>query len=108
MKFILKCILIVLIVLFALLAFNFMSHDPDATYELRGRYMKSTDGDTFLVIEDNNGGKCGPIYVDKKIWPHNIGEQGKIAPGEHTVECGGWVKVFVKAGTIYSFNYWGP
>lgn len=85
-----------------------MSRDPDTTYELRGRYKPSTDGKTYLVIENNNGGKCGPLYVDKKKWPHDMYHKGEVEPGVHSIECGNWMDVMVKEGTIYYFDYWGP
>ena len=85
-----------------------LSKDPDATYELRGRYKPSTDGKTYLVIEDNNGGKCGPLYVDQKIWPHSLNNAGEIKPGDHIIECGVDNGIYIKEGTIYYFDYWGP
>jgi hypothetical protein len=110
-KFI-KYLLIVFLVLFiAAAAFvieNNLSRDPDATYELRGRYKASSDGKTYLVIEDDNGGKCGPLLVDKKEWPHGLHNKGEVEPGEHNIECGTWIGVIVQEGTTYFFDYWGP
>lgn len=76
--------------------------------ELRGRIKKSLDKETYLVIEDDNGGECGPILVDGKVWPYKIGEKGKIKPGEHTLQCGGELRISIKEGTIFYFDYWGP
>ena len=85
-----------------------LNRDPDATYELRGRYIESIDGKTYLVIEDNNGGECGPIYVDRKIWSHGLNEKGEVQPGRHSIECGTGNSFVVKEGTTFYFNYWGP
>jgi len=45
---------------------------------LRGREVKSTDSKPYLVVEDDNGGGCGPILVDGQIWEYEIGEAGEI------------------------------
>ncbi len=115
MKKVLKYLLIVFILfLVAIVAMvvlvieNNLSRDPDATYELRGRYKSSPDGKTYLVIEDDNGGQCGPLLVDKKVWPHVLYSKGEIEPGERNIECGTWMGITVKEGTTYYFNYWGP
>jgi hypothetical protein len=39
---------------------------------------------TYLAITDDNGGGCGPIEVDGKLWRHPIGKAGQIEPGRHT------------------------
>jgi len=85
-----------------------LNKDPNATYELRGRYKLSGDGKTYLVIEDDNGGECGPLYVDKEEWPHGINEKGEVQPGNHGVECGTGIEILVKEGVTYYFDYWGP
>lgn len=114
MKLFLKIVAIfILVLLVALVAFFFLTKssgpkDPDAIYELRGRYKSSEDGKTYLVIEDDNGGKCGPLYVDQKLWSHGIGAKGEVLPGEHSIECGTWMGVDIKEGTTYFFDYWGP
>lgn len=87
---------------------QWLKKDPDAFYELRGRDKYSPDGKTYLVIEDDNGGNCGPLIVNGKQWPHNLYEKGQIEPGEVSIECGTWMGVDVRAGTIYYFDYWGP
>jgi hypothetical protein len=106
-------ITLIIVLLFALtvasiLVKNQLGRDPDTTYELRGRYKTSPDGKTYLVIEDDNGGKCGPLYVDKKLWPYGLNEKGEVVPGDHSIECGTWMGVTIKEGTIYYFDYWGP
>jgi hypothetical protein len=76
--------------------------------ELRGKVKKSQDKGTYLVIEDDNGGKCGNILVDGKVWPYKIGEKGKIESGEHRIECGGSLTINIKESTVFHFDYWGP
>tara|TARA_Y100001968_G_scaffold768_1_gene595 strand:- start:187 stop:528 length:342 start_codon:yes stop_codon:yes gene_type:complete len=97
---------IIYILLFAIP--QWLNKDPDAFYELRGRYKASPDGKTYLVIEDDNGGKCGPLIVNGKQWPHSLYEKGQVEPGEVSIECGTWMSVNVRARTIYYFDYWGP
>lgn len=87
---------------------NNLSRDPNATYELRGKYKSSPDGETYLIIEDDNGGLCGPLFVDNKKWPHSLNNKGKVEPGDHTIECGTWMGITIQEGTTYYFNYWGP
>src|ERR1700681_1082128 len=77
-------------------------------YELRGSFRPSQDGKTYLIVDDDNGGHCGPIKVDKKVWPHPIGEAGLIEPGIHTIECGGEIGFRIGRGGVYRVNYWGP
>ena len=36
--------------------------------DIRGRSTPSSDGRTYLIIADDNGGKCGPMLVDGKRW----------------------------------------
>lgn len=76
--------------------------------ELRGYSKPSRDGQTYLVVDDDNGGGCGPILVDGKRWPHPIHTPGPIAPGEHVIGCGGEIRFGIKAGMIFHFDYWGP
>jgi len=76
--------------------------------DLRGRSTPSKDGQTYLVIADDNGGKCGPMRVDGTVWPHPIGAAGQIAPGTHVIACGTDVSVRVDSGQTFRFDYWGP
>ena len=76
--------------------------------DLRGTWSPSKDGNTYLAVVDDNGGYCGPIKVDGKVWPHKIGEAGRIQPGNHTIACGGEIGFDIRPGVIYRFNYWGP
>lgn len=75
---------------------------------LRGDVSTSDDGNTYLSIIDDNGGGCGPIYVDGKVWPHPIGVAAPIQPGKHTISCGGEVTIEIPAGVVFAFDYWGP
>lgn len=81
-------------------------------YDLRGSYKPSADGKTYLIVDDNDGGGCGPIMVDRVVWPHGIGKRGAVQPGIHEIECGHFfdmgIKFEVKTGVVYRFNYWGP
>ncbi|WP_444942907.1 hypothetical protein ACJJIK_12345 [Microbulbifer sp. ZKSA006] len=110
-KFIITLLVLLSLPIIYILIFaipQWLNTDPDATYELRGRYKDSPDGKTYLVIEDDNGGKCGPLEVNGKPWPHRLFEKGQIEPGEVSIECGTWIGVTVRAGTTYFFDYWGP
>jgi hypothetical protein len=66
------------------------------------------DGYTYLAVMDDNGGKCGPIKMDGKIWPYPIGQAGRVEPGSHTIECGGSIQFNVPKGILFKFDYWGP
>ncbi|CAG5080496.1 hypothetical protein [Parvicella tangerina] len=82
--------------------------------DLRGKYKKSHDDKTYLIVEENNGGLCGNIFVDGKIWPYQIGEKGPISAGQHNITCSdkpeteGLISFEVMEGTTYRFQYWGP
>jgi len=75
---------------------------------LRGSVVESSDGGTYLVVADDNGGHCGPITVDGQLWPHGIGERGKIEPGLHSIGCGGEITFQIPPGVVFEFDYWGP
>ncbi|MCW1717150.1 hypothetical protein OIZ54_00135 [Pseudoalteromonas sp. A3] len=107
-KYLLIIFLIMLLAVITLFTIHILNGDDDATYELRGRYKTSLDGKTYLVIEDNNGGNCGPLLVDKKEWPYGLNAKGEVKPGEHRIECGGWRGISIQKGTTYYFDYWGP
>ena len=78
--------------------------------ELRGTSTPSQDGKTYLVVVDDNGGKCGSLFVDGQEWKFAINEPGAITPGIHTIRCGpsGDTQFEVGAGTTFHFDYWGP
>lgn len=75
---------------------------------LRGDVTQSKDGNTYLSVVDDNGGKCGPIFVDDKDWKYKIGEPGPISPGPHSIKCGTEIEFEIPKGVIFRFNYWGP
>jgi hypothetical protein len=75
----------------------------DCTHrQLRGSATPSQDGYTYLAVMDDNGGKCGPIKVDGKVWPFSIRQSGRIEPGSHTIECGGSIKVDIPKDVLSS------
>ena len=76
--------------------------------DLRGSISLSPDGHTYLIVADDNGGQCGPLTVDGKIWPHPIGARGQVEPGAHVIKCGGEISFSVPAHYIFRFDYWGP
>jgi hypothetical protein len=76
--------------------------------ELRGSFKASQDGNTYLVVVDDNGGQCGPLKVDGRFWPQPIGQAGRIEPGHHTIECGEQVDFDIRPGVVFKFDYWGP
>jgi hypothetical protein len=51
---------------------------------LRGSMEPSQNGGTYLAVIDDNGGHCGPIKVDGKVWPHPTGQAGRLEAGTHT------------------------
>ncbi|MGB4072500.1 hypothetical protein [Pseudomonas sp.] len=107
-EYLLGVFLVLLVIIVAIVAESILSLDPDSTYELRGRYKESSDGETYLVIEDDNGGQCGPLLVDEKEWSHGLNKKGRVAPGEHSIKCGAGMDVIIKEGATYYFDYWGP
>ena len=93
------------LLLFSILVASFCSCGDGI---LRGEEVTSLDGQTYLVVKDDNGGGCGPILIDGVEWNFKINEPGKINPGVHTIECGGKIEFEIKEGTIFYFDYWGP
>ena len=75
---------------------------------LRGAVTRSSDGQTYFAVVDDNGGQCGPIKVDGRVWSHAIGEVAPIEPGSHTIECGGEIAFIIPQGVVFRFDYWGP
>ncbi len=75
---------------------------------LRGSVSPSQDGGTYLSVVDDNGGACGQLLLDGKLWPYKLGELGTVSVGRHRIECGGWVEFDVPRGVVYKFDYWGP
>ena len=95
---------------FAALLLTFLLASACGERELRGTSTPSKDGRTYLVVVDDNGGKCGPLFVDGQEWKFAINEPGEITPGVHEIRCGssGDTQFEVKAGTTFHFDYWGP
>lgn len=87
---------------------NILSRDPDTVYELRGRYKPSPDGKTYLVVEDDNGGQCGPLLLDNTPWAYELNRKGAVSPGDHRIDCGAGIMFTVPEGATYYFDYWGP
>jgi hypothetical protein len=82
-----------------------------AKHELRGKSVRSADGKTYLVVEDNNGGGCGAILVDRRAWPYPLHAAGEIQPGSHQIACGDpdyFIEFSIEAGRTFHFDYWGP
>jgi len=83
---------------------------------LRGEVSPSRDGATYLMIADDNGGRCGDLIVDGRAWPHPVGTAGRIEPGVHAIDCGSLdefdadnaIQFRVPEGVVFRFNYWGP
>ena len=76
--------------------------------ELRGAVTKSEDGGTYFGVDDDDGGGCGPIYVDGELWPHPLHSVAPIQPGKHTIKICTEMSFEVATGTTYRFDYWGP
>ena len=82
-----------------------------AKRELRGKSIRSADGKTYLAVDDNNGGGCGAILVDRQQWPHPLHVAGSIEPGLHQIACGDtnhFIEFAVERGRTFHFDYWGP
>lgn len=75
--------------------------------ELRGNVIKSKDHKTYLLIKEKESPNCN-IYLDGSIWPYEIGIKGEVKPGYHELSCHGKVKIVIKQGTTFIFDYWGP
>jgi hypothetical protein len=70
--------------------------------------VPSPDGKTYLVIENDNGGGCGPMFIDDREWPTPIDQPHPIAPGVHEIRCGGAIEFEIPQGHTFYFDYWGP
>ena len=98
----------ILRVLIAFCILNLVACTKSSNRDLRGSTTVSKDAKTYLVIADNNGGGCGPIYVDNKIWDHKLNEQGEISAGPHKIKCGTEIQFEIPTGKVFTFDYWGP
>ncbi len=80
-----------------------------AKRDLRGWWKPSSDGKTYLVLDDGNGLKKGQFCsLDNAVWPYGVGERGEIKPGGHEMGCPENVGFTVSAGVEYHFDHWGP
>ena len=75
---------------------------------LRGTVTPSSDGHSYLAVLDDNGGRCGPLTIDGKVWLHPVGALGPIAPGRHVITCGGEISFSISPRSVFKFDYWGP
>jgi hypothetical protein len=75
---------------------------------LRGKELASSDGKSYLVIEELDGPACETPIVDGRPWPYPVHVAGPISAGEHKIECIAPIKFVVREGTVFHFDYWGP
>jgi hypothetical protein len=83
---------------------------------LRGTVSPASDGETYLAIDDDNGGACGDLIVDGAIWPHPVEHPALIEPGIHAIDCGeleyfdpsNSITFEIPRGVVFRFDYWGP
>ena len=93
----------------ALLALVSIFISACAKHDLRGWWKASSDGKTYLVLEDAGGVKKGQFCsLDGEVWPYAVGESGEIRPGTHTIGCPNEVGFKADPAVEYHFNYWGP
>ena len=85
--------------------------------DLRGWWVQSDDGKTYLVVEDDKGVPTKgdgngdlKVCLDDAPWPYKTGERGEISPGPHELGgCyGSGIGFTVLPGVEYHFDYWGP
>ena len=74
----------------------------------RGSESLSPDGNTYLIVEEPEGGGCPVVLVDGAVWRHRSGVQGEIAAGEHVIKCTTPIRFTIRQGTVFSFNNWTP
>ena len=80
-------------------------------HDLRGKWVRSQDGGTYLVVDEQDGPACTAIYIDRQPWPHRVHEPGTMSPGNHHISCGpdaAYLAFDAPTGMTYHFNYWGP
>ena len=77
-------------------------------HDLRGTSQPSADGGTYLIVADDNGGKCGPLLLDGVAWEYGINRSGPVKPGLHHLSCGTQVEFTIDSGTTFRLTYWGP
>jgi hypothetical protein len=75
---------------------------------LRGWWTATSDGKTYLVIEDRDGSEESRCTLDGQPWTYRDGQRGEIKPGVHELRCHMKVGFNVPSGVEYHFDYWGP
>jgi hypothetical protein len=79
--------------------------------DLRGTYVRSSDGETYLVVDERDGPMCTTLYLDRQPWPYALHIAGRVTPGTHQLGCdstGATLAFEARVATTYHFNYWGP
>lgn len=71
-------------------------------YSLRGKAFPSSDGKTYLVVDEKESADC-LLVVDHKLWPYDVHVPGIVSPGDHDISCGGSLVVTVSTGTVFYF-----
>jgi hypothetical protein len=91
-----------MLIMCALLAANIAGC---AKRQLRGKSVHSSDGKTYLVIDDDNSGVCGTIEIDDLKWAYPLHKAGL-----HHISCGHATNIEFKidAGSTFHFDYCGP
>ncbi len=98
----------ILVLLFLVLGTSFYFYSC-RNRDLRGWWKYTSDGKTYLVIEDSDGAPVdNSCTLDGKPWPYETGQRGEIEPGVHELRCPMNVGFKVPAGVEYHFDYWGP
>jgi hypothetical protein len=77
-------------------------------HPLRGRELESTDGKSYLTVDELDGPACETLTVDGKPWLIPLYKPSEVPPGTHEISCVAPIKFVIRAGTIFHFDYWGP
>ena len=76
---------------------------------LRGWWRPTSDGKTYLVVEDVDGlRKEKSCTLDGAPWTYRLGEKGEIRPGDHELACPARIGFKVPERVEYHFDHWGP
>ena len=70
---------------------------------LRGKFLKSDDNATYLIIEEGIGAD-NKIFFNGKEQPFKVWKMG----GFSTLICGRELSFEIKTGTVFHFHYWDP
>jgi hypothetical protein len=79
-----KLFLMVAMVLFAIVAITLLRFEPTKT--LRGYSWRTHDGNTYLIVVDDDSRNDIQHVLDGKAWPHPINHRGPITPGAHKLD----------------------